>query len=86
MPEDVAKVFSKAQKTFAESAGELVKHRDDPAQVKKHGSELAEALARPSRRPRRARSSRRSRAGASARSSRATARADQRRVTLTWTW
>jgi hypothetical protein len=44
MPEDVAKVFSKAQKTFADSAGELVKHRDDPAQVKKHGSELAEAL------------------------------------------
>jgi len=44
MPEDVAKVFSKTQKTFAESAGELVKHRDDPAQVKKHGSELAEAL------------------------------------------
>jgi hypothetical protein len=44
MPEDVAKVFSKTQKTFAESAGALVKHRDDPAKVKEHGSELAEAL------------------------------------------
>jgi hypothetical protein len=44
MPEDVAKVFSKAQKTFAESAGELVRHRDDPTKVKEHGAELAEAL------------------------------------------
>ena len=44
MPEDVAKVFSKAQKTFSESAGQLVKHRDDPMKVSEHGSELAEAL------------------------------------------
>jgi len=44
MPEDVAKVFSKAQKTFADSAGALIRNRDDPAKVKEHGSELAEAL------------------------------------------
>jgi len=44
MPEDVAKVFSKTQKTFAESAGALMRNRDDPAKVKEHGSELAEAL------------------------------------------
>ena len=44
MPEDVAKVFSKTRKTFAESAGALMRNRDDPAKVKEHGSELAEAL------------------------------------------
>jgi hypothetical protein len=44
MPEDVAKVFVKAQDTFSKSAGELVRHRDDPMKVKEHGSELAEAL------------------------------------------
>ena len=44
MPEDVAKVFSKAQKTFSESAGALVRDRDDPTKVSEHGSELAEAL------------------------------------------
>jgi hypothetical protein len=44
MPEDVAKVFAKTQKTFADSAGALVRNRDDPAKVKEHGSELAEAL------------------------------------------
>ena len=44
MPEDVAKVFSKTQKTFADSAGALIRNRDDPAKVKEHGSELAEAL------------------------------------------
>jgi hypothetical protein len=40
----VAKVFSKTQKTFAESAGALMRNRDDPAKVEEHGSELAEAL------------------------------------------
>jgi hypothetical protein len=44
MPADVAKVFSKTQKTFADSAGALMRNRDDPAKVKEHGSELAEAL------------------------------------------
>ena len=44
MPEDVAKVFAKTQKTFAESAGALARNRDDPAKVREHGSELAEAL------------------------------------------
>ncbi len=75
MPEEVAKVFKGTQKTFAKSAGELVRNRDDPAKVKEHGGALAEAVTKRSRRPRRARSSPRSRAGGSARSSRATARA-----------
>ena len=44
MPEDVAKVFSKTQKTFAESAGALMRNRDDPAKVKEHGSALAGAV------------------------------------------
>jgi hypothetical protein len=44
MPEDVAKVFKGAQDTFAKSAGELVRNRDDPAKVKEHGGALAEAV------------------------------------------
>jgi hypothetical protein len=44
MPEDVAKVFKGAQDTFSKSAGELVRHRDDPAKVKEHGGALAEAV------------------------------------------
>ena len=44
MPEEVAKVFKGTQETFAKSAGELVKHRDDPAKVKEHGGALVEAV------------------------------------------
>ena len=76
MPEDVAKVFSKTQKTFAESAGELVTQPRRSGEGQ--GARIASSprrWARRSRRPRRAPSRRRSRAGASARSSRATARA-----------
>ena len=44
MPEEVAKVFKGTQETFSKSAGELVKHRDDPAKVKEHGGALVEAV------------------------------------------
>ena len=44
MPEEVAKVFKGTQETFSKSAGELVRHRDDPAKVKEHGGALVEAV------------------------------------------
>jgi hypothetical protein len=44
MPEEVAKVFKGTEETFSKSAGELVRHRDDPAKVKEHGGALVEAV------------------------------------------
>ncbi len=44
MPEDVAKVMTKAQTTFSKSAGELIGNLDDPGKVKEHGGELQKAV------------------------------------------
>jgi hypothetical protein len=44
MPEDVAKVFVAAQKTFGESAGELAGNLNDPEKIKQHGGALAGAI------------------------------------------
>ena len=40
----MTKVFKGTQETFSKSAGELVRHRDDPSKVKEHGGALVEAV------------------------------------------